>query len=613
MEWKISGRSGGGWISRSLGLFLIGFSLATTGCWGDGSNSGGFTPAQNPVPAINSLSPSSATAGSSALTLSVAGSGFVSNSLIQWNGVAQTTTFVSSSQLTMEIGAADLATPGSAQVTVLNPAPGGGTSNGLTFTITEESTPSSNPDAVTIAPDGSAANGPSINGGMDWEGRYVVFASKASNLVSGDTNDSYDVFVRDTCAYVTGACVPHTDRVVTAAGGAEPNGDNGATAASPERSLAVSFSGRYVAFVSSASNLVSGDTNGVDDVYLSDTCIRFDGLIPGCVPQTVRVSLRTDGSEPTGPSSSPAVADDGRYVAFVSADSGLVAGDTNGIADVFLRDTCLNAGAGCTPTTTRISVASGGGDADGPSTSPAFTGRYLAFTSAAGNLVAGDTNGTADVFLRDTCIGATDPCTPATERISLSATGQQASGASSEPLVGPPMIGSDGYDYEGRFVVFVSSAENLVAGDTNGVADVFMRDTCRGRSACTPTTIRVSVTDTGSQILGQPSNSPGFLRWDGGVVAFVTAADGVVSGDTNGVADVFVRRVCHEYAPCTGSTTRASMGIDGAQANGASYTPRMNHDLFGAWVVTYGSDATNLTADPVPSPYFGGIFRTVVY
>jgi len=565
-----------------------------------------------PPPVITTLIPAGVVAGSPGFDLSVTGTGFVQGSTVLWNGAARTTTFVSATQVRAAIAAADVASAGNVPVAVRNPAPNAATSNALDFVVAATPLPVADlPVPITVAPDGSPPNGPSVNGGLDYLGRHAIFASKASNLVPGDTNDAWDVFVRDTCIDGFGrlvpGCVPTTTRISLTLDGLQANADSGSTAASPDRGLAVSFDGRYVAFVSSASNLVVGDTNGVDDVFVRDTCI---GSRVTCTPRTVRVSLRSDGSQSTAPASAPAIGEHAGHVVFVSADASLVAGDGNGVADVFLRDVCYNAASGCTPGTRRISVGPADGDANAASGSPAFTGRYVAFTSAATNLVAGDTNGVMDVFMRDTCVGAPAGCVPSTERISVGTGDLQADGASSEPVVGLPMSGMDGFDYHGRFVVFVSSATNLVAGDTNGVADVFMRDTCRGRVGCTPSTQRVSLTSTGQQIVGRPSLQPGHMRWDGGVVLFVTAADGVVPEDTNGLADVFTRGVCHDTPTCDRTTTRISVGQNGLQGNGASFAPRGNHD---AWVgpqyATFVSEAANFLAGSAPTPYYGSIFK----
>lgn len=578
----------------------------------------------NPVPVVTSLTPATVLAGSAAFELVVTGTGFLQGATVQWNGANRATTFVSATQVRAAIAAVDVANPVSVPVTVTNPAPAGGTSNALIFVVTTPPTPGV-PVPITVAPDGSPPNGPSVNGGLSFLGRHAVFASKASNLVPDDTNGAWDVFVRDTCMDPgTGdllvGCTPKTTRISVAPDGSQADGDSGSTVTGPASSLAVSFDGRYVAFASSATNLVAGDTNGVDDVFLRDTCIDDSiGAIGGCTPGTVRVSVRNDGAQSASAASAPAIGVDGGHVVFVSADPNIVTGDGNGVADVFLRDVCPSAVTGCTPGTRRISVALGGADANGVSGSPVFTGRYVAFTSAATNLVAGDSNSAVDVFMRDTCIGAESACTPSTERISLGSDGAEANGASSEPLVGLPMVGlpmgsMSAYDYHGRFVVFASSATNLVAGDTNGVADVFMRDTCRGRPDCVPSTQRVSLTSTGQQIVGQPSGQPGHMRWDGEVVMFVTAADGVVPDDTNGVEDVFMRGVCHDTTSCVRTTTRLSVGEQGQQGNGASFAPRGNHE---AWVgpewATFVSNATNFWPGSVPTPFSGAIFRTTTY
>jgi len=569
-----------------------------------------------PVPVVTTLAPVGVVAGSPAFDLVVTGTGFVQGATVQWSGANRVTTFVSATQVNAAITAADVANPISVPVTVTNPAPGGGTSNALIFVVTTAPMPGV-PIPISVAPDGSPPNGPSINGGLSFLGRHAIFASKASNLVPDDTNGAWDVFVRDTCIdYWTGdpleGCTPKTTRISVAPDGSQADGDSGSTVASPSGSLAVNFDGRYIAFVSSATNLVAGDTNGVDDVFLRDTCLddRF-GAIAGCTPETVRVSLRDNGSQSNLPASAPAIGVDGGHLVFVSADQSIVAGDGNGVADVFLRDVCPSSVSGCTPGTRRISVAPAGADANGVSGSPVFTGRYVAFTSAATNLVAGDSNSAVDVFMRDTCIGAESACTPSIERISLGNDGLQANGASSEPLVGLPMGSMSGYDYHGRFVVFVSSATNLVPGDTNDVADVFMRDTCRGYPACTPSTQRVSLTSAGQQIVGKPSTQPGHMRWDGQEVLFVTAAEGVVPDDTNGVEDIFMRGVCHDTTACVRTTTRVSVGENGLEGNDASLQPRGNHD---AWTgpdwATFFSTATNFWPGSVPDPYYGAIFRT---
>src|SRR5207245_1011295 len=121
-------------------------------------------------------------------------------------------------------------------------------------------------------------------------------------------------------------------RVSVAGDGTQSNDDSFPPALSPD--------GRFVAFHSYASNLVDADTNGATDVFLRDTCLTAP---PGCTPRTLRVSVASDGSEGDGPSSLPAVSTGGRFVAFLSSASNLVAGDTNSAEDAFVRDTCVGA------------------------------------------------------------------------------------------------------------------------------------------------------------------------------------------------------------------------------------------------------------------------------
>src|SRR5437016_8015596 len=233
-----------------------------------------------------------------------------------------------------------------------------------------------------------------------------------------------------------------TERVSVASGGTEGNGAS--------LSSALSADGRFVAFVSAATDLVAADTNGVSDVFVHD---RQTGA-------TERVSVASGGAEGNGSSGligfafPPALSADGRFIAFVSFATNLVAGDTNGATDVFVHDRQ-------TGTTERVSVASGGTQSNAASLGSALSadGRFVAFQSDATNLVAGDTNGATDVFVRDRQTGMT-------ERVSVASDGTQANNVSSYPALSA----------DGRFVAFESDATNLVAGDTNGATDVFVHD-----------------------------------------------------------------------------------------------------------------------------------------
>jgi WD40-like Beta Propeller Repeat len=191
----------------------------------------------------------------------------------------------------------------------------------------------------------------------------------------------------------------------------------------------------------------------------------------------------------SGPRISKLVQSAGRYQPIVADAADSASETATGIAAIFLRDTCLGA-AGCVPQIIPISVGWNGAEPNGASSSPSVTanGRFVVFASEANNLVKGDSNGWSDVFLRDTCIGATSACTPGTVRLSVGADGAEANGPSFAPAISP----------DGRFVAFNSSATNLVRLNlSNGLptlsgSPLFLRDTCFGAaSGCLPSTSRV--------------------------------------------------------------------------------------------------------------------------
>jgi Tol biopolymer transport system component len=283
---------------------------------------------------------------------------------------------------------------------------------------------------VSLSVSGGAADFGSIAPSISADGRYVAFESDATNLIVGDTNFMRDVFVRDVQTGIT-------TRVSVDSTGAEADG--------PSYYATISADGRYVAFESEAANLVRGDVNLARDVFVHDRQMGF----------TMRVSQGFMGAEANGASTWPAISADGHYVAYMSDASNLVPNDTNGQPDVFVLD--LQSGA-----TTRVSVDSAGvpGDAASGSPSISWNGQVVAFASNATNLVAGDTNGTGDVFVHDLASGVT-------QRVSVDGSGLQGNSLSS-------MQGNYGISSDGRFVAFDSLASNLVPGDTNGGSDLFL-------------------------------------------------------------------------------------------------------------------------------------------
>jgi Tol biopolymer transport system component len=384
----------------------------------------------------------------------------------------------------------------------------------------------------SVSSNGDQANDYSFTPSISGDGRFVAFASGASNLVPGDTNGAEDVFVHDRS---TG----QTSRVSVGSDGEQGQSDGG-------HAPSMSADGRFVAFYSYASNLVAGDTNDNFDVFVHD---RTTG-------QTSRVSAASDGDQANHSSYDPSISADGRYVAFESGASNLVAGDTNGAGDVFVHDRQ-------TGITSRVSVSSDGDQANEINHFPSISadGRYVAFVSYASNLVPGDTNGKADVFVHDRQTGTTS-------RVSVRSNGDQGIGRS-----WTPSISSDG-----RYVAFVSGASNLVSGDTNGKTDVFVHDRTTGQTS------RVNVRSNGDQA-NHPSGSTPSISAHGRYVAFRSGASNLVPGDTNHAVDVFV----HDRT--TGQTRRVSVRSNGNQANDNSLYPSISAD--GRYAAFY-SDATNL-------------------
>ncbi|MEP0766435.1 MAG: PD40 domain-containing protein [Fimbriimonadia bacterium] len=264
---------------------------------------------------------------------------------------------------------------------------------------------------------------------------------------------------------------------------------------------------------------------------------------------TERVSVSSTGHQGGGASFSPSVSADGRLVTFLSLASDLVPDDTNGIRDVFVRDRD-------TGVTARVNVSSLGEEANDESGEPAISGdgRHAAFTSRASNLVPNDTNGTWDVFVHDRTTGVT-------ERVSVSSAGAQGNGFS----MGPSL------SHDGRYVCFMSLANDLVPDDTNGVKDIFVHDRLSG------VTDRVSISSQGAQANGQ--TTIGVISPDGRYVAMISYASNLVPGDTNGYSDAFL------HDRLTGVTLRVGAG------NG--WTRDVDVSLAGL-VVAFESDASDL-------------------
>ena len=366
-----------------------------------------------------------------------------------------------------------------------NLVPGGATDKNSDVFVHDRKTGETG--CISLDPAGVDGNGQSSFPVLSANGRYVAFESAATTLVPDDLNANDDVFLRDR---KTGAI----ERLSVDAGGVEGVGRS--------HEAAISANGRFVAFESEVPTLVPDDGNDRADIFVRD---RKTGTIE-------RVSVGGGGSEAHGGSSeNPAISANGRFVAFESAATDLVAGDGNGKVDVFVHDRKLGV-------TERVSLAPAPLEPDGDSTYASISGngRYVAFQSSATNLVDGDGNTRVDAFVFDRKKGVTT-------RVSVASDGTEGDQGSFAPVISG----------NGRVVVFESDAATLVADDGNGDTDTFAHDRKQG------VTERVSVDAAGAEVEGG-SDLPA-VSANGRFVAFESESVELVAGDGNAATDVFVR------------------------------------------------------------------------
>jgi len=375
---------------------------------------------------------------------------------------------------------------------------------------------------ASIDANGAVGNEASFGQSISTTGRWVAYSSVASNLIAGDSGIE-DVFVFDR--------LQKNNRLVSV----NQDGESG-DSASFEPSI--SGNGRWLAFRSFASNLVVTDGNPFGDIFLTD---RIKG-------QTTRVSASSDGGDGNGESYAPALSANGRWLAFASAANNLLAGDDNGVDDVFLYDKQRK-------TLSRVSAGTTGAVNDGNSNFPSIsaTGRWIAFTSAADNLVGNDDNRHADIFLYDKKTGS----------LAL-ISGPGANGDSK----------SSSISGNGRYIAFASAASNLVNGDNNGKIDIFVYDVKKA------TTTRVSQ-GIAAESNGDSANPS--ISANGRWIVFASSANNLVAADQNGVDDIFL------FDLKTRQTQLLSVG-----GNGSSYTPTISAN--GKWAA-FASEASNLIAN----------------
>lgn len=372
-------------------------------------------------------------------------------------------------------------------------------------------------DAGRQSPTGG--NRPAVSAG----GRYVAFSSGA-RLTAADTDDEFDVYVRDRVAGRT-----FLASVGDVGAGAERAGVSG----DGSRVLYTANDDIWLRDrATSTTTLVSATAPGEpEDAYHSYSSISADGryvaydsraaaqagriylrdLTTGGVTQ---IDRRPGGGQSVGGALHPQVSEDGSAVSFRSTADDLVAGDTNGLADVFVwrRSTGALERVSVTGTGAQANGSSGGGDQVGHA--PSNGGRYVAFVSLASNLVAGDTAASPDVFLRDTLTGTT-------VRVSQAADGSPADARSTEA----------GISADGRLVVFISGAGNISPGDSRHVRQVHVWD------RTTATSVLGSV--SGGGIAGNADSYAPRISADGSTLVYSSLANSLVGRDTNRVADVF--------------------------------------------------------------------------
>ena len=461
------------WTALAVALVAI---VAVAGC-----NDYGNTFQNNTGAALAFLSPpnvsacvATATVTCTDLTLNIQGNGFVLKTIVQWNGkplktvVAVDSTGAALGNLvTATVPAALLAKPGTATVLTLNPAHGTG-QNGLSNTITFIINNPANP-VPTIS---------SLSATCAVAGSALPLTVTGTNFLAGSASSSQVSTLNWTFGSsqyqftAPAATITATQLTVTIpAADLSTPGTATVTAYNPPSLPLPNVPG-------------SSGSGGGTSAPSAATTVRVQ-----TAPCTVAAKTQsTSDASAIVAEETPAVSLDGRYVAYTAVQDEL--------AHIFRRDTCQGASSKCQTRTTTLSVAADGTPANDESHAPSISsdGRYVAFSSAATNLVENAPPG-RQVYLRDTCAGAADSCKPATQLISLDARGA---------LVGTENI-LPSVSSSGRFVAFLSltpshssnpiSAPSGTAaiGDNSGYRQVFIRDTCLGASNCTPKTTRISL------------------------------------------------------------------------------------------------------------------------
>src|ERR1700689_3028722 len=504
------------------------------------------------TPTITAIAPASATAGGGGFTLTVTGTNFIADSVVDWNGAARATSFQSATSLQAQILSTDLATPGTIEITVLNTSSNGSAafSNQFPFTINAAAGSAVKfPQVVSVSIAGGAADGPSEAPAISFGGRYVAFYSQAKNLIAPAA--SGNIFVRATCVSAAN-CSPKTSAVDVAPDGSAPNGKAG-------RQVAISGDGRFVAFISRATNLVPGNTTvslGYWELYVRDLCVGANAP-SGCAPHTEIISTGAEGEAASGPSTSPSLSADGRFIAFVSAATNLVAEKPASLPQAYVRDTCAGPTAtkACVVRTVAVPVDDEDRVAGAQAGRPAISsdGRYVALEMWAAKSAAQNAASTSQIVLADTCMGIEPPvsCTESAERISYAPDDSTLGGVNISPAL----------NSDARFVVFESQPPDSSTGNAAHLSRAYLRDTCLGGTApdgCVPSTTLI-VNDS-PPAASKPQNFSPAIRAAGRFSSFVSgAASTPPAGQVATEGSLVVRDTCFgAVLPCTPHTYAVS-------------------------------------------------------
>ncbi len=553
---------------------------AAVGCGGgddDPVDDGSLAVPAPRVPEVTVLRPDQAPLFGVAFTMELDGDAFDADAVVLFDGVPLATRVGSATHLEADVPAEALESPGVRAVTVLHTEAGGGVSREHGFAVVDGIAA---PVVDALVPDRANI------GALSFQVTIAGWNFYPTSVVSWAGAPRTTTYVNASTLQVT---IDPTDLI--AAGDVTVVVTTETVSPSAELTFVIEAA-PLVATTRLTVTPSGGESTGGD---ASDPSISADGrfvafasfandLVPndsgrrdvfvrdtcrgaiGCTPSTIRVSEKLGGGTASEDSQDPMISANGRYVAFSSAANDLVAGDTGFPADVFVRDTCIGA-SGCTPSTIKVSeIPIAYFFAIQPSISA--DGRFIAFTS--------DTD---KVWLRDTCLGAVS-CTPATIRVDAAPDGTPGDKSAESPAISA----------NGRYVAFKSESTNLDGPSNRRHGHLY--DSCFGASGCTPSIIRLDIADDGTEANGEITNGSLSTSADGRYVSFTSGSTNLVPAATT-IFQVYVRDTCVGAVGCTPSTTLVSQTAAGTGSDGFSFASCLSPT---ARFIVFQSDSSDLAA-----------------